>query len=393
MAPLRTPSEANVELAKLVTEAGNPTTARQVRTWRSNGWVPQAEVRALGRGRGKAAVNTEESFKQALTVAETRGGKRTSPHLIVLALFARGFAVSEVQLRAAYATYFGRKRAELEKATAGAETDFDAAEQLAGGITQAAHRQRSGRYLMSRAARTGESPAAMLETVLTVVASALLGGDVRELFDHFDPSGVMSDAIDELLEVTGMAGLAKPVGAAVPIVSTRAELREDVLSWIENSSIDSLERASQELPLADLVFARDSFKLVWGAVKALNAITKAAGSPDDAFGTRFASMLKVGDEEVAFLAVMMASLLKHLRPAVEEGLPLIEASAQRAAAVEEMLGYFPKHLHRFLGPEGSERLARAHKATREEFERSFQAFKDQRPDLEEIRATPVEIEP
>jgi hypothetical protein len=303
--------------------------------------------------------------------------------LVVLALFSRGFVVPEDKLRAAYATYFGKLRAEVKKATAGTESDFDAAEKLAGDLTQIAHRQRSGRYLLGRAAQTGESPAAVLQSVLTVVASALLGGEV-EAFG--------SEALDEVLDITGMAGFAKPVGAAGPIVPTRAELRENLLFWLGDFSIDSLEQASQELPLPVLEEGRDNFKLAFGLVGDTNVITKAAKSPDDAFGTRFASKLPAGDEAIFVDAVMMALVLTQQRPVIEEGLPIIEASARRTAAVKEALDCFPKKLHRFLGPEGSERLARASKAVREEFEESVQAFAAQRPDLAEIIAKTVGTE-
>jgi hypothetical protein len=388
MAALRTPSRADLELAKWVTDQGWPTTPRQIRSWRAEGWVAQTEIKSLGRGKGKAAVNTKESFDQALAVAEIRGGKRKSPYRVVLSMFARGMTVPEDQLRAAYATYFAKIWAEMEKATADEESDLGAAEKLAGEFAQIAHRRRFGRYLLGRAGQTGESPTSVVQSASTVAASALLGGEL-ELFDLRDALGGMPDAIDELLDVTGMAGLATSVGSAGPIVPTRAELREDLLSWSKASSIEALAHASQELSLTDLAAGRDNFKLVLRLARDANAITKAAQSPDEAFGTRLASKLPIDDEAIAGIAVMVALVLTRQRQVIEEGLPIIEASARRTAAVREALNYFPRKLHRFLGPEGSDRLARASKAVREEFEEAVQAFANQRPDLAEIIAKPV----
>jgi hypothetical protein len=354
--------------------------------------VGPAEIRSLGRGLGKAAVNPKEAFSQALAVAEIRNGARTSPHTVTLAMFGRGFIVPETELRAAYVRYFEKLRVEIEKAMAVSNSNFDAAEILAFKLVRVAKRQKSGRYLLSRAGQLGESPASVLQSVMTVIAVALLGGDVRE-FVMPDMAGDQLDAIDELLESTGISGLAKPVGSAGPIVGTRTELRQDILSLLEASSLEALEAASQTLPLADLVTGRDNCKLVIGLTESVNSITKAAGSPDDAFGTRFTSKLDLDDEAVAFLAVMMASISHQQKQAIEEGLPLIGATARRTEAVRQALEYYPKPLRRFLGPEGEERLARTSKAVREKFGQASEAFAKRRPDLAELIATTIGGEP
>ena len=305
-------------------------------------------------------------------------------------MFARGRSVPEEQLRAAYKAYFAEMGREFAKATDGAEDPLDAAEKIVRLLLPTMRRRPMGRFLLSRAAQFRESPEAVVQSALTVLATALLGGDVSQ-FATSDADS--TDALNELLGATGAEGLAKPVGAAPPIMGSLEEVHDEFLSLFEASSIEALERASQELPPAELAAARDRVGMIFGLVEHVNTITKAAGSPQDAFGTRFASKLPMNDKAIAFLAVQFAVISTPHKRVIEEGFPVIEAAARRVAAVEEMLPHFPKHLQRFLGPEGSGRLKRARKTTQEEFAESFRAFAAQRPDLAQVVAKPVEVEP
>ena len=104
--------------------------------------------------------------------------------------------------------------------------------------------------MLKRAAEDGtETPTAIVGSAFTVVADALLGGDITQFAGE-------GSALDELIDVTDMRGLAEDevagVGAIIP--GGREELQRDLVEIFKCFSFsviaDTLETATfGELPL------------------------------------------------------------------------------------------------------------------------------------------------
>lgn len=347
----RLPSDANDELATWVSGKGHPTTPREIRTWRQEGWVAPAIVEPQGYARPTLTRNPPEAFDQALAVAGVRGGKRRSPHWVTLALFGRGYPVNIELLRSAYAKYFDNLQKALTKFTGDTADPFEAGEQLAVAVSRMANRTKQGRFMLRRAKALGESVTSIVASALTVVFTGMFGGSVKELSDP--PSIDSKSAMDELHVVTGMDGFVQDhVRGAGSIVASHEELRSDNAGIFEHFTLEALEKASQSSTLKSLIEGREQAKVMLRFMTNFARSTAMSRGPATAFGLSFVATLDVDDEFVALMALLVTVLNAWMPGRMAAFLPLWEREADRHAALLIMLEEAPKPLRRYLGMNG-----------------------------------------
>jgi hypothetical protein len=383
MVQKRAPSAADVELAEAVTAASWPTTPRQVRSWRANGWVAKALLKPQGYARPTLSWNPEGAFEQALAVAQIRGERRMSPDKIVFGLFARGHPFDIAQLRRAYQHYFSRMRRWLEQATRGIEDPSEKAEVIAEKAAKYVSRSKIGRFMKKRAGRDDKASIQMVQTVFTVLVTAMLG----QPLDQFDLRGIGvedKDAVDELLDLTGMSGFTDDrIGTIGPIVEDRQTFRDETLDLFSRSALGRLERASQVLSAEQLVAGRNHLTKVLGFAVPFASVVPSAGGPKNAFGTSFSKVVGTDDESIAILSLILVAALADLLSAdeVASNVEMVTSSTPHWEATRQLQAEVPRRLHRYFGIGGEVLLERASPEMRAQAHEAIKGFTERHPDL------------
>ena len=380
MTPIRPPSDANQELADWLAGQDYPTSPREIRTWRSNGWVASAIVRPMGYARPTETANPPEAFAQALAVAKVKNGKRMSPHLVVLGLYARGEPLAIELLHAAWADYFTGLRKFLDKLLPGNSDPSERGEALAAAVARVLSRGRSGRYMLTRAKKLGRSPTQILESAITPVFTGVLGGSV-EPFAQRDAFGEAS-AVDELNVVTGMSGFVDDRNAeGTSIATSRDELQQDHVNLFEHLTLDNLEWVGQSADMESFASGRRQLLVMLTFIRNFVESNSMTSGPATSFGLSFVKTLGDGDESIAFMSLLMVVLDRWMPGRIEPQLPMWRVEGARHGALVVLLRMTPKHLRKYLGPKGVELLKHAPGEHRSELRDLIADFKSQYPEL------------
>jgi hypothetical protein len=365
MANKRPPSAANLELAEWVSSQGYPTSPRAIRTWRAKKWVAPAIVTPRGYARPTETSNPPEAFDQALVVASIRGGKRTSPDLVVFGLFARGHVVPIDQLRLAFRRQVFDPIQELVQSLSGDEASIDdKVDAIAVGASKLAKRSKSGRFMLRNAKGQAESAPSIVASTQALLATTMLGGDLSQ----FDLGA--GDALDELIDVTAMRGLAEDrvegLGAIVP--GGRDELRDDLLGMFASASLSSLAEFLGSTSYEELATSRDMVQQVIKLGKNMAANVPELGGPETAHGMQFFSVQDSTDEAVAFMSLMfLQQMLRMGKEQVVSSMAELKPGMEKQSALRLLLDRLPPHLQRFVGPGGGNELLNASSAEQEEW--------------------------
>jgi len=373
-------SGPETEIANRLTELDLPTTPRLIRTWRANGWVVPADVRAQGYAKAPEWSNPPEAFEQARRVAEVRGGKRTNPHRIVLRLFARDHHPLPLdQVKAALRWGLAPTKKEIAEAQTLAATDADrtTAEILGEMATKQAQSSRLIRQLLRMAPSSGGSAAAHVSSSMSMIAAGLVGDDLSP----FDRGG--DDPVEELTKLSGRLGFIEDrVGTSGPIVTGGMdELRGDLLEFLEHASIDEIELELEGASYEDLAQCRDSLRFVFelGKLFASN-IHRTEPSLPNAFGLNLLRYLDLDEETISMFSLLLLPQVRRIGAStVTQSVAQLTPEIGRQEAVRNLLDSCPSHLRRYLGALSAERLARATDHERSELTRFLDEFEKQYP--------------
>ena len=341
----------------------------------------KAIVEPQGYAQPTKTTNPPEAYGQARTVAEIRAGKRTSPERIVIGLFARGQPADIDDLRAALLTCFVPVQRAVDEQTE-RETDPErVVDAIAAGMAKVASRSKSGRFMLKGAKGRGESNTSIVESAMAPLVAALLGQDLGG-FDLGDDS---SDALDELIDITGMRGLAEDevegIGTIVP--GGRPELRSDVQGSLGSSSLQAMRDVLESATFDDLATSRKMLlQIAPGATAVARNVKRTGAGTSDAFGLSFFTAMDLDDEVVAVFSLIL--LLQIRRVGIQQmtaGTAAIQPAFDRNAAVAIILDNVPRRLHKYLRPGSHQILEAASDADRADLQAALNAWEEAPPDI------------
>jgi hypothetical protein len=260
-----------------------------------------------------------------------------------------------------------------EEASATGRTTAEVVGQVA---AEGAHKDKSGRRFLRRAG--GDDQAVqVVATVFEVIASGFLGEDT----DDYDLGS--DDALDEMIDVSGMQGLfeddAPNAGPIVP--GGRDEVRSDLVDYLQMVSFDSIKQCLAEASYDELRTCRDQLQVVinLGSLTAKN-VHRTDKSKPNAFGLDHLRTFVASDDHLAMLTAIFLPQVRRLGQAVvAESTQQLAPELPRQVAIDALYAEMPTHLRRYLGEGGAKRLATASEADRQEFHEALSHFDRKHP--------------
>jgi hypothetical protein len=370
----RPPSAADQELSACVAAEAGHLSSRSIRTYRSEGLIAKAWLTRQGYARPVIAKNPPEAFDQAFAIAEVRGSKRIRLSDLVFGLFDNAYPVDIEVLRRAYTSWFEGVLRELKEVADRVEDDLALAEEIARGALKHLRSSKQGRFMAKQARRVAKarrdpaersdvvSEEAMLIETLTVLGMVMIGGDLRHMDHSGEGAGRESDAIENALEVTGLAGFHEDrVGEIGPIIDSTESHRNDLIElWGPMFSLESLYEFSQRVEYEQLVRGRDHARYILSLSDAVARNSAMTDGPSNAFGMAMVPYLTPEKRDKAMTALMIARLEEHIgREQFEFISAFLQPELGRQRAFQGITEQLPRRMRRYVGIQGAERQKRA----------------------------------
>ena len=285
-------SRSDAELARLVSEGGIDVSPWQVERWRQHGLIPSAARSYPGRARGSAAVYAPEAVEQGRVVAQLVRRRRPLGDVAV-ALFTRGYPVSEHVLKDAYLEWLERIQRFLGRPAADEEM-LDAAEDRATAMLAPLLKTKQGRRFRSRL-RRGSVPAdVVLLSVVTNLVLLLQGGETTD------------GGLDEVLEAGGVTAMYRDrIPGAGPIASGPSLAVRELMRTF---SIRNLRELVGRSTVEDLVWARDLLLLIVPFASAFAVMLRTMFGLRDAMGFGILADIEQDDATLGYAIPIMLLL-------------------------------------------------------------------------------------
>ncbi len=255
MADKRAPSAANAELASCCPNGATPLLHGKFEPCGStNGWLGPRSILRATPGQQKRPIRLSPSIRR-WPWPRSEGVSEPSLDAILLGLFARGHVVPIEQLRSAFRhQLFDGIRKLRQRLAAESQSPDDVADTIAIGMATQAKRTKTGRFMLRNAKGQDDSAVSILTSAQTLLATVMLGGDL----EPFHAGG--DDALDDLIDLTGMHGLAQDqvVGGGSIVSGGREELRSDLIQTFASGSIDDLDDLLESASFDELAASRQA---------------------------------------------------------------------------------------------------------------------------------------
>jgi len=252
-------------------------------------------------------------------------------------------------------------------------------------LGKAAHRTRTGRFILKRAGKASEeSNIEIVTTAMQLMLSALFEGDIQSFTTHGAGS---ADALDEFLEITGAIGLATDSVPGVGAIVTGGieELRSDFVQSFEASSAENMIRLARESSMEMFVWARHEAIRMFRFISQVASNIKLRNGPKNAFGVAFGEVLDVDEDSVGIIClIFLVQADDKGVEAVKEGILQLEETMLKQDALFRYLQAFPAPQHKYLFEGSEDKLAEASKELRDDVTRRFSIFVNENPGAIEI---------
>jgi len=338
--PRREPSPAEKSLvAEVNARLGTTFTTKQFARWREEKYL--RPLRREWRGRnGSASAWDKQLFDEAVALGAAKAG-RTPLYEAALSVFVAGGPIGEEAVRRAYSAALDVTERFLR---AGCEADDPAvvAHTVAPTMVKRLLRTRDGTRWKKRLAAVGKEPLESLKRLCEAMVAAALGGPL--------PSRA---AVQDFLDASGLAAAEREsTGGLGPWAEGLS--RERISHGLQKFSLPALRMRIAATPFDDLCRARDSAKQLVSLMAVLAPVIKDTTQTPDALG--FAEFTYLEIDKQLPLMVPAVLIFEEMGLDVQRVVRLARRFVPLYRALNVLLRAMPRHLRRFMTPDGIARL-------------------------------------
>jgi hypothetical protein len=354
--PHREPSPAEKSLvAEVNARLGTALTTKQFARWREEKYL--RPLRREWRGRnGSASAWDKQMLAEAVAFAAAKAG-RTPLYEAALSVFAAGGPIGEEPVRRAYSAALDVTERFL-RAGCEAEDPAVVAHTVAPTMVKRLLRTRDGTRWKKRLATVGKEPLESLERMCEAMVAVALGGSL--------PSQA---AVQDFLDASGLAAAEhESIGGLGPWAADLS--RERLSDGIRKFSVPALRARIAATPFNDLCRARDSAMQLVSLISAVAPVIKGTTQTPDALG--FAEFTYLDLDKQLPLMVPAVLIFEEMGLDVQRVVRLARRYVPLYRALNVLLRAMPRHLRRFMTPDGITRLNQRPRRDRIAFIRHLQ---------------------
>lgn len=362
--PRREPSPAEKSLvAEVNARLGTTFTTKQFARWREERYLRPLRRKWRGRN-GSASEWDKQLLDEAVAFGAAKTG-RTPLYEAALSVFVAGGPIGEEPVRRAYSAALDVTERFLH---AGCEADDPAvvAHTVAPTMVKRLLRTRDGTRWKKRLAAAGKEPLEGLERMCEAMIAVALGGPL--------PSQV---AVQDFLDASGLAAAEhETAGGLGPWAAGLS--RERMSDGLREFSVPALRVRIAATPFADLCRARDSARQLVSLISAVAPVIRDTTQTPDALG--FAEFTYLDLDKQLPLLVPAVLIFEEMGLDVQRVVRLARRFVPLYRALNVLLRAMPRHLRRFMTPDGITRLNNRPRHDRIAFIRHLQKSIADHPD-------------
>jgi hypothetical protein len=370
-------SAADQEIATWLTGHEYPTEPRHVRTWREWKLLDPAVNRSLGFRLGSRGTNAPQDYERALVLATVSKGRKLNQLRLTRALFGRSEPVTEGLLRTALKDGFDDMLRIIDKHSAGESAIDDKSDAVAEKAVTKGARRPTIRFMRRRGRGKGDERSADAIAALSLLYSAIQGGELTWYVEGDDPA-----PLDSLIDVSGLRGMVEDTyeGSSPLMEGDRDAARDITRTYLTNIGPAQRDPVIEDASLEELEMSRDDGATIFTFLGSIGYNAPWIGYAENAFGLAFGELLQCEDVDelialvsVLFLAVLDGPMRKAMHDSLERQQPFIRLHV----AVRELLTTLPIELRGLLAPGA---LSGATPDERERLGTLMDEFERDRPD-------------
>jgi hypothetical protein len=350
-------------VAEVNARLGTAFTTKQFARWREEKYLRPLLREWRGRN-GSASGWDKELLAEAVAFASAKSG-RTPLYEAALSVFVAGGPIGEESVRRAYSAALDVTERFLR---AGCEADDPAeiARAVAPTMVKRLLRTPDGTRWKKRLAAAGKEPRESLERMCEAMVAVALGGPL--------PSQV---ALQDFLDASGLAAAEhESAGGLGPWAAGLS--RERISDGLREFSVPALRVRIAATPFTDLCRARDSARQLVSLISAVAPVVKETTQTPDALG--FAEFTYLDLDKQLPLLVPAVLIFEGMGLDVQRVVRIARRFVPLYRALSVLLGAMPRHLRRFMTPDGIARLNRQPRPDRIAFIRHLQKSVADHPD-------------
>jgi hypothetical protein len=362
--PCREPSPAEKSLVGEVNaRLGTVFTTKQFARWREERYLRPLLREWRGRN-GSASAWDKKLLEEAVALGAAKAG-RTPLYEAALSVFVAGGQIGEASVRRAYSAALDVTERFL-RAGCGADDPAEVAQTVAPTMVKRLLRTPDGTRWKKRLVAAHKEPQESLERMCEAMVAIALGGPL--------PSRA---AVQDFLDASGLAAAEhESVGGLGPWAAGLS--RERISDGLQEFSVPALRRRIASTPFADLCRARDSAKQLVSLITAVAPVIKETTQTPDALG--FAEFTYLDLDRQLPLLVPAVLIFEEMGLDVQRVVRLARRFVPLYRALNVLLRAMPRHLRRFMTPDGITRLNNRPRHDRIAFIRHLQKSIADHPD-------------